>query len=120
MHYIADLYDRVRMRMLTHDNIEQKDREKLKYTANINIGEVGNTSLRQSGLVHVSIKVDHVAVVLFDIDIVNYMSSIYNLLKCSYLPYILCIATQIEQTTTHNTIGLVSIDFISVHHRKSC
>ena len=58
-HYIAYLYDRARMRMLTHDNIEQKDREKLKYKANINIGEVGNTSLRQSGLV--SIKVDHVA-----------------------------------------------------------
>ena len=47
------------MRMLTHNNIEQKDREKLKYKANINIGEVGNTSLRQSGLV--SIEVDHVA-----------------------------------------------------------
>ena len=61
MHYIAYLYDRARMRMLTHDNTEQKDREKLKYKANINIGEVGNTSLRQSGLVHVSIKVDHVA-----------------------------------------------------------
>ena len=41
------------MRMLTHDNIEQKDREKLKNKANINIGEVGNTSLRRSGLVSI-------------------------------------------------------------------
>ena len=48
-----------RMRVLIHDHIEQKDREKLKYKANIKTGEVGNASLRQSGLV--SIKVDHVA-----------------------------------------------------------
>ena len=32
-HYIAYLYDRARMRMLIHDNIEQKD---MKYKANVN------------------------------------------------------------------------------------
>ena len=60
------------MRMLIHDNIEQKDREKLKYKANIKIGErqppakwVGKYKSRSCSYV-----------VLFDIYIVNYMSSI--------------------------------------------
>ena len=80
------------MRMLIHDkNTEQKDREKLKYKANVKIGELGNASLRQSGLV--SIKVDHVAMLYC----LKFIYELYKLLKCSYLPYILCIRHKLNR-----------------------
>ena len=74
-HYIAYLYDRARMRMLTHDNIEAEGQGKIEVQSQHQHRRswkhqppakwVGKYKSRSCSYV-----------VLFDIDIVNYTSSI--------------------------------------------